>query len=100
MPGLDRTGPMGMGSKTGWGRGLCGGNANAAGGGFGFGRGRGRGRGRRWAQGGGWYGPDPQVPAAADNQQQMDWIQSQIQVLTQALEDLKNQIQTPPEKTE
>ena len=54
MPGLDRTGPMGQGSRTGRGLGVCsGGTANAGRGlglglrrGFGAGRGLGRGLGR------------------------------------------------------
>jgi hypothetical protein len=54
MPGFDRTGPMGAGSMTGGGRGLCGlgGFSRLSaprgfrmGGGRGFGRGMGRGRG-------------------------------------------------------
>ena len=46
MPGFDRTGPMGMGPRTGGGRGSCGTGAlrNPAGSGW-FGRGRGMGRG-------------------------------------------------------
>lgn len=54
MPGLDRTGPMGAGSMTGGGRGLCGPGGYSRpssprgfhmGGNRGFGRGMGRGRG-------------------------------------------------------
>jgi hypothetical protein len=54
MPGLDRTGPMGAGSMTGGGRGLCGAGGLSRrsvhrefrmGGGRGFGRGMGRCRG-------------------------------------------------------
>jgi Family of unknown function (DUF5320) len=46
MPGFDRTGPIGMGPRTGGGRGYCGTGAlrNPAGSGW-FGRGRGMGRG-------------------------------------------------------
>ena len=46
MPGFDRTGPMGMGSRTGEGRGSCGTGSlrNSAGSSW-FGRGRGMGRG-------------------------------------------------------
>ena len=81
MPGFDGTGPMGQGSRTGWGRGRCrprdvapppvssggegtapaggplnmadGGPAGMPGPGWGFGRGRGAGRGRgfRWGAG-------------------------------------------------
>ena len=52
MPGGDRTGPMGGGPMTGWGRGLCSEpeGPRFAGGGYG-GRGRGFGRG---GGGGGW----------------------------------------------
>jgi len=47
MPRRDRTGPQGMGPRTGWGRGLCG-----LGLGWGVGRGRGLGRffGRPWTK--------------------------------------------------
>lgn len=45
MPGGDRTGPLGAGPMTGWGRGVCG-RGNAAG--FGCGRGAGLGWGRGW----------------------------------------------------
>ncbi|MBW1980726.1 MAG: DUF5320 domain-containing protein [Deltaproteobacteria bacterium] len=48
MPGLDRTGPAGMGPMTGWGRGLC--NPRGAYRFFG-GPGRGRGLGRGWGMG-------------------------------------------------
>ena len=71
MPGLDRTGPQGMGSMTGRGMGLCGsrGGAPTSGqvppGGFGwqgwgrgFGGGRGFGRGMGWGRGWGrGFGP-------------------------------------------
>lgn len=48
MPGMDRTGPRGMGPRSGWGRGYCG---RA----MGFGRGLGRGFGAGW-------GPGEEVP--------------------------------------
>ena len=67
MPGLNGTGPLGQGPRTGWGLGLCGRGANRTnvatrpfafgwGRGFGFGRGRGRrfGRGMGWRFGGAW----------------------------------------------
>jgi len=67
MPGGDRTGPMGQGPMTGWGRGMCsGGNAKGSGlgagqgrgrglgAGQGAGRGRGRGLGAGQGAGGGW----------------------------------------------
>lgn len=41
MPGFDRTGPWGMGPRTGWGRGFCGSRTTGNPAGFGgFGRGR------------------------------------------------------------
>ena len=62
MPAGDRTGPMGMGPRTGRAAGYCAGYdrpgyMNSYGGGYGWGRGRGRGRGRGgygWGRGGGW----------------------------------------------
>jgi len=52
MPGRDRSGPMGMGQMTGWGRGFCGGSASPSpeidiSDGWGRGGGRGGG-GRGW----------------------------------------------------
>ena len=46
MPGLDRTGPMGQGSRTGRGLGLCSGGTVGAGRGLGLGLRRGFGAGR------------------------------------------------------
>ena len=54
MPGFDRTGPRGVGPRTGWGRGPCGAGM-AFGRGWGFGRGFGRGFGAGW-------GPVEEVP--------------------------------------
>lgn len=71
MPGFDRTGPMGQGPASGWGRGLCG-----TGSAWGFGRGRGMGRGRGFRGQGrgiaGFFGRGPRAygapwgPAPAD----------------------------------
>ena len=47
MPGLDRTGPLGQGPRTGRGRGVGTGQGRAAGRGTGLGQGLGRGAGRR-----------------------------------------------------
>ena len=82
MPGGDRTGPMGRGPVTGWGRGYCGGSTEpgAVGGGFGGWRGGGAGgawgrgwRHRNWAQvppgrmgGGPWAGPGRWWPGEAE----------------------------------
>jgi hypothetical protein len=80
MPGGDRTGPMGEGSRTGRGAGFCGGwrepgFTTAPGGrgfrrgwgGGGFGRGSGGGAGRGWGRGwtsgwGRWFGTPPPEP--------------------------------------
>ena len=73
MPGFDRSGPMGGGSRTGRGMGLCGTGRNR-GGFFGGSRGAGRGqapwgggRGRCWGLGG-WWGSNPQASAAPDQE--------------------------------
>ena len=62
MPGLNQTGPAGMGPMTGWGRGVCQTEGAAYGAGSpantGFGRGRGLGRGfRRGFGAGAGFGP-------------------------------------------
>ena len=76
MPGLNGTGPNGMGPMTGWGRGVCNparipsdqapagysGYGRGYGRGFGYGRGPGFGRGGRYWRGAGWRAVD--VPAA------------------------------------
>ncbi len=58
MPGLDRTGPLGMGPMTGRGLGLCGRGRGVGRGGYGaWGYGRGFGRGLGLGRGRGWWGP-------------------------------------------
>ncbi|MFH0883353.1 MAG: DUF5320 domain-containing protein [bacterium] len=57
MPGFDRTGPFGRGSRTGGGMGYCGRGRYADHPGYGLGSGGrpwGGGRGRCWGGGGGW----------------------------------------------
>jgi len=81
MPGFDRTGPLGAGPRTGWGRGLCGPTTGARGSlwhgrGFfgGIGRGGlpwGGGRGRCFGGRGGWFpfgwgAPSGWAPAVPD----------------------------------
>lgn len=98
MPGGDRTGPMGMGPRTGRGAGFCGGVGSpgfasrgfGAGGAFGGGRGRG-GRGRRnmfYATGlTGWQraAMDAAEPPAATQPQPAEAVQQELEVLkTQA----------------
>ena len=105
MPGFDRTGPRGMGSMTGGGRGYCAvpaGNAflgRGWGSGFGrpfgaFGRGRGGpGMGRR-AFGGyqdfGIAGPAPSVPMTEE--QELAGLRQQAQSIQEALEQIQRRI--------
>lgn len=75
MPGFNGTGPMGMGPRTGGGRGLCPPGSGASYGyGAGFARGAGRGgiprgggRGRAWGGGRGWQGAYAAGPEGAFN---------------------------------
>ena len=113
MPGGDRTGPMGMGPRTGRGAGFCGG-AGAPGvisrmGGAFLGRGRGRG-GRGWrnmfhATGlPGWMRSGPggvapaEVPASEAERQS---LQDQVETLQSQLDELKRRLaQSEAAKTE
>lgn len=75
MPGRDRTGPLGQGPMTGWGRGMCGGRG-AYGAGFFGGRGwRGRrmgcGWGMRMPMGGVWAEPISEAEERAMMEQEL-----------------------------
>jgi hypothetical protein len=117
MPGGDRTGPMGMGPRTGRGAGYCGG-AGGAPSGSGFtsrmgaaflGRGRGRGgRGRRnmfyatglpgWMRGGPGSVAPAEVPASEAERQS---LQDQMEALQSQLDEVKRQLaQSDAAKTE
>lgn len=100
MPGGDRTGPQGMGSRTGRGAGFCAGfnapgYANPAGGrgfaGRGFGCGRGGGRGRRqgfFATGlPGWmrFGAE----TGGSQEEERSFLENQAQMLQTQLDGLK-----------
>ncbi|MDZ7664358.1 MAG: DUF5320 domain-containing protein [Desulfotignum sp.] len=100
MPGFNRRGPENQGPITGWGRGLCTGNAGNAGydtgfdQGYGPGYGRGRGRGRRWAQGGfggrGMRGRAvaPAAPESPDElKQRAEWLESELAAIRQQLNE-------------
>ena len=117
MPGGDRTGPMGMGPRTGRGAGFCGGASGAPSGsgcmnhrrGARFGQGRGRGgRGRRnmfYATGlPGWMRSGPggvapaEVPASEVERQS---LQDQVKTLQSQLDEVKRQLaQSEAAKTE
>ncbi len=118
MPGGDRTGPMGMGSRTGRGLGYCSGSGmpgyanDAFGRGFGTGFGRGRGffgrgafgggRGRRnmfyatgqtgWMRFGGYpaqfQGADPELDKLA-LQRQAEALQSELDLIKKRLAELE-----------
>ena len=105
MPGFDRTGPQGMGPRTGGGRGFCPPGTGpvygytepvrgAGQGGIPWGGGRGRcwggGRGRGWAgpYGYGVYGPYH----APDAGQEMDALKNQAASMEQELERIRKRI--------
>ncbi len=95
MPGFNRRGPENQGPMTGWGRGLCTGNAGYAGYDTGYGPGYGRGRGRRWAQGGfggrGMRGRQAVAPAAPESpdelKQRAEWLESELAAIRQQLNE-------------
>jgi hypothetical protein len=104
MPGGDRTGPMGRGPLTGWGRGFCGTTRSPqfqrggyAGGGRGFGRGAGGGRGWRnqfratglpgWRREG-WAPPESAGAEAAVDTEQL-WLERRAAELEAEQERIK-----------
>jgi len=99
MPGGDRTGPQGVGPRTGRGMGYCSdsdqpGFTNQAPGfrgGFGFGRG-GTGRGwrhRYYATGvPGWVPLTPEQETA-DLKAQADWLKGQLDTIQKRIEEIK-----------
>lgn len=122
MPGLDGTGPTGMGPMTGWGRGLCNSYSYSSAGrrfrgfspwwahGRGFGWGRGRGwRHQYWATGlPGWargypepaYGPwePPYAPPEAyygapfSREEEMDMLRAQAAAQKEELDGVEERI--------
>lgn len=113
MPRGDRTGPNGMGPRTGWGLGFCNGNdepgfANTAywagrrgrrGGGRGRGARPGRGGGRGWEYrnfaGGppGWGGATPVSPSLS-KEDEISWLEAQARGLKDSLEQLQKRLDT------
>ncbi len=106
MPGGDRSGPMGGGPMTGWGRGFCGEaeGPRFAGGGYG-GRGRGFGRGgggggwgwrnRFWATGTpGWMRGAAPPPAFTGAESTADTELQWLEQRSAALEAEQNQVTT------
>ncbi|MBN2107364.1 MAG: DUF5320 domain-containing protein [Deltaproteobacteria bacterium] len=106
MPGFNGTGPMGMGPRTGGGRGFCAPGSGAA---YGYGaglyRGAGRGgipwgggRGRAWGGGRGWYGPVAPAWGAApvfggySPEQEAAFLQNQAAALEQEIQRMRARI--------
>ena len=106
MPGGDRTGPMGMGPRTGRAAGYCAGYSipgymNPFGGrlGLGFGWGRGRGRGFGWRRWGFPYGVNPNIPYDAipydpyyTDEKEIELLQNQSKLLQDQLSDINKRI--------
>jgi hypothetical protein len=106
MPGFDRTGPWGMGPRTGRGLGLCGPGPRSYGYGMrGAGRGLlpwGGGRGRAWGggRGFGWqgygaspgygYSPDPYVPLTEE--QEIEALRSEASFLEKELQAVQKRL--------
>jgi len=103
MPRGDRTGPMGVGSRTGRGFGYCAGY-DAPGyvhpgfGAFGFGRGWGAGRGVGWrhrffaAPPVGWgypsYAPPTKEETLSDLKANADWLKAQLDTVNERIQEL------------
>lgn len=107
MPFGDRTGPAGMGPRTGRGAGYCSGfdyPGYVAGPGFGGGRGRGFGRGFGWRAGfrpgfgpfWGYY--NSPVPFQYSPDQEKDYLKDQISGMEKTIENLKTRLDEIDEK--
>jgi hypothetical protein len=105
MPGGDRTGPSGMGPRTGRGLGYCTGNVPPGGAGFGFGGGWwrrgggfGRGGGRGWRNrnfagvGWEWRYPVPPIMPEMAKEDEISWLESQAKGLEAALQQVQKQL--------
>ena len=102
MPRGDKTGPEGMGQRTGRGFGYCTGNQSAGftrgqGTGFGFGNGGGRsaGRGRNFGTGRGFYRNNLPV---AQPQENTDSLKNEARSLIERLKGLLDAIEKPGNK--
>ncbi len=113
MPFGDRTGPLGLGPRTGRAMGFCAGfttpgsmNPVSGRGWFGFGRGSGRGRGRRcwywatgmpgWARAGVCYPPFGAYSygAGLPAKEEMDILRGQADFLKKQVDEIQNRIST------
>jgi len=78
MPRFDRTGPLGLGPRTGWGLGPCGL-------GLGWRRGWGRGFGRFW--GGPWF-----YPEKISKKEEIDILEEETEALQEELKEINKRI--------
>ncbi|NOZ87194.1 MAG: DUF5320 domain-containing protein [Deltaproteobacteria bacterium] len=111
MPGYDRTGPMGMGPRTGRGLGYCNGYGPGYGGfgrgygrgfGRGYGRGFGRGHGRGWGYGAVPY-PYPAYPldyGTLDPAAEQEWLESEAKAMERNLSDIRKRLDELAKKEE
>lgn len=110
MPGLDGTGPMGMGPGTGWGLGWC---YRARGGWYGplrglrgrppwaSGWGRGLGRGFRWRWWARAFGPwswGPPPSAFSSKEEEAEWLKERMEDLKEELQRLERRLGEIEEK--
>lgn len=100
MPGFDRTGPLGAGPKTGWGRGRCVPGAGAgqapSGGGFAQGAGRGGapfggGRGRCFG-GRGLWGAQAWQGQATESADEVQGLKNQLDDAQRAVRELQDRL--------
>ncbi len=100
MPRGDRTGPEGLGPRTGWGLGYCGGYQQPGFAIFGLGGGRGRRGGGRWGARGwgfrnfsrGWAGWGTPIPFKFSKEDEISWLESQASGLQKALQQVQKQL--------
>jgi hypothetical protein len=78
MPRYDRTGPLGLGPRTGWGLGPCG-----------LGRGAGRGMGRGFW---GWPEYYPVYPQNLSKKEELTLLEEQADTLQEEMKEIKERI--------
>ena len=96
MPGFDRTGPMGGGPATGWGRGDCGaGVAMSTRTGMGYGRGFGRGCGPGYGRGGfrrGFGGGRFAASVRFENADELGMLKAEADMLKRSLDAINERM--------
>jgi len=104
MPGGDRTGPLGFGSRTGRGLGYCAGfdNPGYMNPGPGFRRGFGRGLGRGFGRGRGfwwrgyidpYYRPQPYVYNQPSKEEEKRYLEETVKDLEEEIKNIRNRLQ-------